>query len=107
MARPPPSLGSCRVTFVLVVGLAGCRFRDGELSIDAPGPDADADRVGCADGQREGFVDLSAYPHIAACAGGWSAPGVIGVTAACDHHAGDDGPDPSGVGCSAADLCQG
>ncbi|HVO27938.1 MAG TPA: hypothetical protein VMW56_30375, partial [Candidatus Margulisiibacteriota bacterium] len=32
--------------------------------------------TGCADGQREGFVDESAYPDIAGCGGGWSIPGI-------------------------------
>ena len=134
---------SVAASLALLVGLCGCRFKEGALSVDASCPDNDgdgacddddgcptdpaksapgicgcsqadtdadgdgvADCLGCADGQREGFVDPSAYPHIAACAGGWSVPGVIAVAAACNHHGGDDGRDPSGVGCSAADLCQ-
>ncbi|MHB8873665.1 MAG: WD40/YVTN/BNR-like repeat-containing protein [Myxococcaceae bacterium] len=28
--------------------------------------------IGCADGTREGFLDVLAYPKIAACAGGWT-----------------------------------
>src|SRR5205085_10049326 len=68
--------------------------------------DGVVDCLGCADGQREGFIDAVVYPNIAACAGGWSVPGVIAVAAACGHHAGDDGVNPSGTGCSAADLCQ-
>lgn len=27
--------------------------------------------IGCADGTREGFTDLSIFPNIAACAGVW------------------------------------
>ena len=62
--------------------------------------------VGCADGQREGFLDLATYPSIAACDGGFALPGVIGLTGpACGRAAGDDGPFPDGAGCNAMDLC--
>lgn len=77
--------------------------------------------VGCADGEREGFVDLASYPDIAGCSGGWSVPGIhtenpgtapaCGVqtfdttTPACGHAAGDDGANPNGTGCDVADLC--
>jgi hypothetical protein len=78
--------------------------------------------IGCADGQREGFTDLSAYPNIAGCSGAWTiaglhthAPGVppacpgLSVadttTPACDRAAGDDGACSTGTGCNVADLC--
>jgi hypothetical protein len=65
-----------------------------------------APEQGCSDGEREGFVDLDAFPFIAGCSGGWSVPGVLLTLApACGGIAGDDGPSPSGVGCSVADLC--
>jgi len=61
--------------------------------------------VGCSDGEREGFAD-GKFASIAACAGGWSIPGVTGPPApACNHGAGDDGANPDGAGCSAGDLC--
>jgi hypothetical protein len=66
----------------------------------------DAAIVGCADGQREGFLDLVAYPNIAACAGGFQVPGVVGLTGpACARAAGDDGARPDGTGCNVEDLC--
>ncbi len=70
--------------------------------------DADADpQAGCADGQREGFEDWSAYPSIAACSGAWEQPGVTRADLApsCSRGAGDDSGNTEGFGCSAADLC--
>jgi hypothetical protein len=62
--------------------------------------------LGCADGTREGFVDESAYPSIAACSGGFSVAGLLSeLKAQCNHQGGDSGPLPSGEGCSAEDLC--
>ena len=61
---------------------------------------------GCADGTREGFVGEASYPAVAACSGGFSQPGTRLATAPlCDHDAGNDADDPSGMGCAAADLC--
>src|SRR5262249_10188320 len=34
--------------------------------------------VGCADGQREGFRNLTTYPNIAGCSGAWTIPGIHG-----------------------------
>lgn len=61
--------------------------------------------IGCADGTREGFVDLAAYPNIAGCSGGFSVPGVQSPTLACGRASGNDSANPTGEGCSAADLC--
>ncbi|MCK6550510.1 PKD domain-containing protein [Myxococcota bacterium] len=77
--------------------------------------------VGCADGQREGYLSLTQYPNIAACSGGWSVPGIHAsnpgtapscgvatfdtVNPACNRGAGDDGTNPNGAGCNVADLC--
>jgi hypothetical protein len=62
--------------------------------------------MGCADGQREGFLDTATYPDIAACAGGWALPGIVGLTGpACGRGGGNDGANPNGTGCNAADLC--
>jgi len=63
--------------------------------------------VGCADGEREGFLDSTAYPHIAGCAGGWEKPGITPdeVVATCGNGAGDDGDKAEGKGCSTPDLC--
>jgi hypothetical protein len=64
--------------------------------------------AGCADGTREGFTSIATYPDLAACAGGWQIPGLIGpgtTIPACERRAGDDGARPDGQGCSVADLC--
>jgi hypothetical protein len=60
--------------------------------------------IGCADGQREGFLSEADYPGIAGCSGGWSLPGV-GATSMCNRAAGDDSANPDGTTCSANDLC--
>ena len=64
--------------------------------------------VGCADGTREGFLDFDHWPWIAGCAGGFRIPGLgfgPGQSPQCQREAGNTGADPSGVGCSVADLC--
>jgi hypothetical protein len=62
--------------------------------------------VGCADGEREGFVELGKYVSIAACSGGFQVPGLLGGLApTCNFMGGDDGSNPTGLGCSAWDLC--
>ena len=69
-------------------------------------PDAGVSAAGCADGEREGFVDLAAQPDVAGCAGGFTEPGLrIAAAPACGRGAGDDGINPDGVGCNASDLC--
>ncbi|MDP3276932.1 MAG: hypothetical protein Q8Q09_17165 [Deltaproteobacteria bacterium] len=61
---------------------------------------------GCADGVREAFRDRQRYPDIAGCAGGFSLQGLARETSpTCARGAGNDGPNPNGVGCSASDLC--
>jgi hypothetical protein len=66
----------------------------------------DPPKIGCADGQREGFLSLQTYPAIAACGGGFALPGIVDLVApACAHAAGDDGITPDGTGCNALDLC--
>ncbi|MCB9536135.1 MAG: hypothetical protein H6704_07705 [Myxococcales bacterium] len=61
--------------------------------------------VGCADGEREGFTDLLAFPAIAACSGGFGVAGLEPVEPACQRAGGDDGPNPTGAGCVVDDLC--
>ena len=54
------------------VGDADC---DGVVTSDDcndDNPDVGVDCYGCADGTREGFTDVNAYPDIATCAGSWS-----------------------------------
>ncbi len=71
---------------------------------DAGIPDAGC-TGGCADCTREGYRDALHYRTIAACAGGFTVPGVLDAGATCGRLAGNDGPDPSGQGCSIEDLC--
>ena len=62
--------------------------------------------VGCADGEREGFLDLDAEPNIAACGGGFVVGGVLTVLEpGCARSAGDDGTNPNGDLCNVTDLC--
>jgi hypothetical protein len=64
---------------------------------------------GCSDGTREGYLDMTMYPKIAACAGAWDEPGLTSTssrTPECDRRAGNDGDKPDGHGCSVADLCE-
>jgi hypothetical protein len=63
---------------------------------------------GCADGTREGYIDMKKYPRIAGCSGAWSEPGLdsdASHTPECDRRGGNDGDKPDGHGCSIADLC--
>ena len=61
---------------------------------------------GCADGVREGFVDIASFPNIAGCSGGFAIPGVLtAIAPSCDRQAGDDSANPNGAGCNAEDLC--
>lgn len=69
-----------------------------------PPPPPPPPAVGCADGAREGFLDLTLYPDIAACSGAWSAPG-LEAAAMCARAGGDDGSRSDGAGCAALDLC--
>lgn len=56
--------------------------------------------IGCADGAREALVDEALYPNLAACAGGFSIPGVVNGLPQCDRRYGDDGPLPDDMGCA-------
>ena len=63
--------------------------------------------VGCADGEREGFLSQDTYPQIAACAGAWTEPGITpdAIVATCGHQSGDDSTNKEGTGCASPDLC--
>jgi hypothetical protein len=63
--------------------------------------------AGCADGTREGFLSLQAYPEIAGCSGAWSVGGITrpDLEPTCGRNSGNDSDNPEGAGCSAADLC--
>jgi hypothetical protein len=80
----------------------------GAAGTGAAGTGAAGSKIGCADGTREGFNDVTKYPTIAACSGGWTVPGLVEpLTHApqCQRRAGNNGMRPDGNGCSAADLC--
>jgi hypothetical protein len=65
-------------------------------------------QTGCADGTREGFVDVGIWQLIAGCSGAFRIPGVVGAPASSPHCArlgGNSGANPAGIGCSIADLC--
>jgi hypothetical protein len=65
-------------------------------------------QIGCADGQREGYLDRAKYQKIAACSGAWEEPGLVSFDSKvpqCDRRGGDDGDRTDGRGCSVADLC--
>ena len=80
---------------------------------DGGGGDAASDApvispIGCADGTREGYLNVSGYPLIAACGGGWQVAGLLTATAQtpqCGRQGGNNGVHPAGSGCSVADLC--
>jgi len=97
-----------------------------DAALDAPAdapPDAPPGPPGCADGQREGFIDGKTFPDIGGCSGGWSIPGVMAfdpgfapecptlatfdtLQPRCGRQGGDDGSNPSGAGCDVEDLCE-
>jgi hypothetical protein len=102
------------------IGAAGC---DLISELASRGPDhAVIVNAGCADGEREGFVDTAAYPDIAGCSGAWTIPGISRTppaeapacpglvthdtrAPACDGSGDDSVANPTGEGCNVADLC--
>ena len=75
--------------------------------VDANGAHAQPLVVGCSDGTREGFTDLSLYPNIASCGGAWTVAGAFHDEPACGRQGGDDGVNATGTGCNVEDLCAG
>lgn len=82
--------------------------RGGDCLPPDPPPPPPPVHVGCADGEREGFLDTARYPDIAACSGSWSVPGVTrdNMVPTCGNDSGDDSNNPGGSGCAAVDLCE-
>jgi hypothetical protein len=64
----------------------------------------DAKTVGCSDGSREAFISTATFPAIAGCEGAWAISGMR-QAASCNLQSGNDGVNPTGAGCAAADLC--
>ncbi len=108
-------LAHVRPVRALLLGTAIIAACAGDVGVESSPPDANPpadareiaiDPIGCADGEREGFTDAAAYPHVAACAGGFALPGLrTTIAPACERAAGDDGAVPDGAGCNVADLC--
>lgn len=74
-------------------------------------PAMSVDAVGCADGTREAFASLTAFPRIAACAGPWAIPGVFpavraSTAAGCATLGNSSTSAPAdGAGCASSNLC--
>lgn len=86
-------------------GFKSCLPAQASMNIQ-PFPPVDPE-IGCADGEREGFLELDTWGHIAACSGAWDQPGVTPdeVQPTCNRGGGDDGDHADGAGCSSIDLC--
>lgn len=94
---PPPNVGSPQHQ---APGVAEVVDEEGRPFQIAQGEPGDPATVGCADGQREAFVDAAASPGVAGCIGEWS--GTVSLRAPATGAAcGDDLG-----GCAApADAC--
>jgi hypothetical protein len=77
-----------------------------DASVNAAADAVTAADIGCADGERDAFVQIVGSFHVAGCAGGWSEPGLRRAPTSCAG-TGDDSNNPSGQGCAAANLCAG
>lgn len=101
---------NARIGWLALIPLTGCQHlfgveqaADADASIDAT-VDASLVEIGCADGTREAF-DLAQEPAIAGCSGGWETAGIAAVRTPTCAATGDSSANPTGRGCSAADLC--
>lgn len=82
---------------------------DGQDAVKCAGG---CDSIGCSDGEREGFTDVTEFTEIAGCAGAWTVAGLLNPEAGgivppqCGRMSGDDNTfNPEGWDCSASDLC--
>jgi len=85
-----------------------CGGCDGEYACN--GPDdvrcvGGCNPVGCADNTREAFLSPTTWPEIAACGGGFQVAGILHAVVSCGRNAGNNSTNPTGTGCSPADLC--
>jgi hypothetical protein len=68
-------------------------------------------RIGCSDGTREFFPNITKHPLIAGCSGAWTRGGVkydvasTSFNVTCNRQNGNTGVNRLGTGCSAPDLC--
>jgi hypothetical protein len=91
---------------LVVIGLALLGANEPASKVLAPVAATNPADAGCADGTREAFRSVKAYPDIAGCSGGFSLAGVLIVQPpACHRRAGNDSPNPAGHGCNVSDLC--
>ena len=118
---PPHPNGSYDAAFPPRDGPASADARVPVVDLDAGGTDTSPPQgpfalagapalVGCSDGTREAFLDLSirGWPTIAGCSGAWSVPGLMQMasrTPWCQRRSGNTSPNPYGLACAAADLC--
>jgi hypothetical protein len=106
-------MGRLLLACLIVCAASGC-IDWGSLYQEQDGGSADSDStengdgpptdpVGCSDGTAEALL---AERGLAACAGAWSVPGVVGEREpTCDRAAGNEGGSTTGENCSVADLC--
>jgi hypothetical protein len=91
VAQPPEGSGE---------GVEEIRDDSGRVYRVSQGARGEPTVVGCADGQREAFVDAAGYPAIAGCLGAWE-----GTRSMRDRATGQSCGDDAG-GCAVpADLC--
>ncbi len=90
-----------------VIQISGEMISSGDAEAECPKPwvGATGDKFGCADGTREGFINMVTYPKIAAWGGAWDVPGGHNPDPAGEMTAGNDGENAAGTGCNVADLC--
>lgn len=99
-AQPEPTEGATGAEVGGVASVEEIRDDAGKVYRVSQGRPGEPGVVGCADGQRELFVDGESFPGIAGCLGGWQ--GTKNMRAAGTGRAcGDD----SGECAAPADLC--
>jgi hypothetical protein len=94
-SAPPPASGAGVASVETITDVSGKQYHVQQSQKGEPRT------MGCADGQREAFVDLATYPNIAGCLASWS--GALSLRAPRMGQAcGDD----TGTPCaSPADVC--
>jgi hypothetical protein len=86
---PAPVVGEAPIPHPAPAGVAAVEDEMGQVFQISQGEPGVPAELGCADGQREGFVDAAASPNIAGCIAEWS--GVASLRAAATGAAcGDD-----------------
>jgi hypothetical protein len=99
-AAPAASAGSAPEAHPAAAGVQDITDETGRVYHVSQGQPGDPAQIGCADGQREAFVDPSAFPRIAGCLGSWD--GLASLRAPATGRACGDDLDACGA---PADLC--